>query len=145
MLVHNCEHCDYKSNHRWCVRKHSSNKHQTLIPKWSQPLPNINVPTQVPLGSGQNEVAYSDDDDTLTEYSSYGNPHDFFDQVSDSESDTEPGEVLESIIDEIEEEFDNIIELRGRFRGSLDEMKEADTDKKKKNSKECCCTSRQNI
>ena len=30
---------------------------------------------------------------------------------------------------QIEELFDNIIELPGRFRGSLDEMKDADTDK----------------
>mgnify|MGYP001210352321 CR=1 FL=1 len=127
MLVHNCEHCDYKSNHRWCVRRHSSNKHQSRIPKWSQPLPNIDV-----SGSGQNEVAHSDNDDTLSEYSSHGKQHDFFDAESDSESVTESGEVLESILDEIEEEFDNIIELRGRFRGSLDEIKDADTDKKKK-------------
>ena len=127
MLVHNCEYCDYKSNHRWCVRRHSSNKHQSRIPKWSQPLPNIDV-----SGSGQNDVAHSDNDDTLSEYSSHGKQHDFFDAESDSESDTESGEVLESIIDEIEEEFDNIIELRGRFRRSLDEIKDADTDKKKK-------------
>ena len=146
MLVHNCEHCYYKSNQRWCVRRHSSNKHQTHISKWSQPLPlqkhshvhfhqplpNIIVPAQVPFGSGQKKVLYSDDNDTLSEYSSHGKQHDFFDAESDSESDTELGEVLESIIDEIEEEFDNIIELRGRFRGSLDEIKDADTDKKKK-------------
>ena len=95
-------------------------------------LPNINVPTQLPVGSGQNEVAHSDDDDdTLTEYSSHGKQHDF-NADSDSESDTESGEVLDSIIGEIEEEFDNIIELCGRFRGSLDEMMDADTDKKKK-------------
>ena len=82
MLVHNCEHCDYKSNPIWCVRRHSSNKHQIRISKWSQPLPlqqpsqvsfhqllpKINVPTQLPVGSGQNKVAHSDDDDdTLTE------------------------------------------------------------------------------
>ena len=42
------------------------------------------------------------------------------------------GEVLENIIDEIDEEFDNFFELRGRFKGSLDEMKDADTEKKKK-------------
>ena len=65
-------------------------------------------------------------------YSSQGKQHDFFDADSDSESDTESGDVLKSIIDEIEEGFDNIIELRGRFRGSLDEMKDADMDKKKK-------------
>ena len=65
-------------------------------------------------------------------YKSHGKQHDFFDADSDSESDTESGEILESIIVEIEEEFDNIIELHGRFRGSLDEMKDADMDKKKK-------------
>merc|ERR1712074_319590 len=68
----------------------------------------------------------------LTEYSSQGKQDDFFDTESESESDTESGEVLESIIDEIEEEFVHIIELRGRFRGSLDQMKDADTVKKKK-------------
>ena len=68
-------------------------------PKWSQPLPNINVPIQVPLGSGQKEVSYSDDDDTLTEYSSQGKQHVFFAAESDSESDTKSSEVIESIID----------------------------------------------
>ena len=72
-------------------------------------LPNINVPTQLPVGSGQNKIAYSDnDDDTLTEHSSHGKQHDFFDVESDSESDTESGEVLENIIDEIEKEFHNL-------------------------------------
>ena len=99
MPVHNCEHCDYKSNHRWCVRRHSSNKHQTHIPKWSQPLPlqqpsqvpfhqplaDSNVLNQVPVGSGQKEVSYSDDDATLSEYSSNGNQHDFFPSELDSE------------------------------------------------------------
>ena len=43
----------------------------------------------------------------------------FFYSDSYSESDTEPGEVLEDTIDEIDEQFDNIIELRGKFRCSL--------------------------
>jgi hypothetical protein len=147
MLLHNCEHCDYKSNHRWCVRRHSSNKHQTHVPERSQPLllqqpsqvpfhqpfSNINLqPVQEPAGAGQREVSYSDDDDTLSEYSSHGKQHDFFDSDSDSESDTEPGEVLENVIEEIDEQFDNIIELRGKFRGSLGEMKDADMEKKKR-------------
>ena len=145
MLVHNCEFCDYKSDRRRNVKRHFLKMHQNLSsspdnvverpPQFSlqQPsqhsLPNIDVSTH---GSGQNEVAHSDNDDTLSEYSSHGKQHDFFDAESDSESDTESGEVLESILDEIEEEFDNIIELRGRFRRSLDEIKDADTDKKKK-------------
>ena len=96
-------------------------------------MPNINLqPVQEPAGAGQREVSYSDDDDTLSEYSSHGKQHDFFDSDSDSESDTEPGEVLENIIDEIDEQFDNIIELRGKFRGSVGEMKDADMEKKKR-------------
>ena len=142
MLVHNCEHCDYTSNHRWCVRRHSSNKHQTHIPKMSQSLylqqqshvpsqpslPNINLQ---PAGAGQREVSYSDD--TNSEYSTHGNQHDFFDSDSDSsESDAEPGEAIVDCIDELDELYDNINEVRGRYRVSLHEMKEADTDMKKK-------------
>ena len=56
------------------------------------------MPTQLPVGSGQNEAPHNDNDDTLSEYSSHGKQHDFFDAESDSESDTESGEVLESII-----------------------------------------------
>ena len=80
MVVHNCEHCDYKSNQRWCVRRHSSKMHTNLTSSAversqqfplqqpsQQSLPNINVPMQIPVGSGQNEVAYSDDDDTVSE------------------------------------------------------------------------------
>jgi hypothetical protein len=41
-------------------------------------LPNINIkPVQGPAGAGQREVSYSDDDDTLSEYSSHGKQHDF--------------------------------------------------------------------
>ena len=98
-----------------------------------QPFSNKNLqPVQEPAGAGQREVSYSDDDDTLSEYSSHGKQHDFFDSDSDSESDTEPGEVLENVIEEIDEQFDNIIELRGKFRGSLGEMKDADMEKKKR-------------
>jgi hypothetical protein len=79
--------------------------------------------------TGEREDVYSDDD-TLSEYSSHGKQYDFFD--SDSESDTEPGEVLENVIEEIDEQFDNIIELRRKFRGSLGEMKDADMEKKKR-------------
>ena len=89
-------------------------------------------PIQVPAGAGQNKVSYSDDDDTLSEYSSHGKQHDFFDSDSDSESDSEPGEVLEDTLDEIDEQFDNMIELRGKFRGSVGEMKDADMKKKKR-------------
>ena len=49
------------------------------------PLPDINVQT----GVGQREVSYADDDDTISEYSSHGMQHDFFD--------TELGEVLDEL------------------------------------------------
>jgi hypothetical protein len=63
-------------------------------------LPNINIqPVQEPAGARQREVSYSDDDDTLSEYSSHGKQHDFFD--SDPKSDTEPGKVLENTLDEM--------------------------------------------
>ena len=134
--IHHCNRCDYKSDRRWNVERHFLKMHQNLSSSpdnvversqqfpLQQPsqhsLPNIDVPALLPVWSGLNEVAYSDNvDDTLTEYSSHGKQHDFFDAESDSESDTESGEVLEIIIDEIEEEFDNIIKLRGRFRGFI--------------------------
>ena len=56
--------------------------------------------------------------------------HEFFD--SDSESDSEPSEILENTIDEIHEQFDQIIKLRGQFRGLLGEMKDADMEKKRR-------------
>jgi hypothetical protein len=27
-MVHYCAHCDYKSNHKWCVKRHQSRKHK---------------------------------------------------------------------------------------------------------------------
>ena len=51
---------------------------------------------------------------------------------SNSESDTEPGEVLEKTIGEIDEQFNQIIELRGQLRDSLEEMKDADMEKKRR-------------
>ena len=107
MLVHNCEFqtcefCDYKSDRRRNVKRHFLKMHQNLSsspdnvverpPQFSlqQPsqhsLPNIDVSTH---GSGQNEVAHSDNDDTLSEYSSHGKQHDFIDSESDSESETD--------------------------------------------------------
>ncbi len=112
MLVYNCGNCDYKSNHRWCVRRHSSNNHKTHTPNGSQPFPlrqpsqqlsNINVPMQVPIGSGQNEVAYSDED-TSSEHSSDVNQYDFFDADSDSENNTtEPSEGLDNAVDDLDD------------------------------------------
>ena len=148
MVVHNCEHCDYKSNQRWCVRRHSSNRHTNLtsslnnaversqqfpLQQPSQPsLPNIHVPMQIPIGSGQNEVAYSDED-TNSGHSSDGNQYDFFGADSDSESDTiEPGEYLDNIMDELGEAYGGIVEIQGRLRGALAKIKEVDTEKKRK-------------
>ena len=77
---------------------------------FQQPLPFVESQHLGNARAGQKEDVYSDDDDTLSEYSTHGKQHDFFD--SDSESDAEPGEVLENTIDELDEQFDNIIELR---------------------------------
>ena len=148
MVVHNCEHCDYKSNQRWCVRRHSSNRHTNLtsslnnaversqqfpLQQPSQPsLPNIHVPMQIPIGSGQNEVAYSDED-TNSEHSSDGNQYDFFDADSDSENDaTESGEDLDNIMDELRAVYGSVVEIKGRYRGALAKIKDLDTEKKKK-------------
>ena len=95
--IHYCNRCDYKSNRRPNVKRHFSKMHTNLTSSAversqqfplqqpsQQSLPNINVPMQVPIGSGQNKVAYSDDDDTLSENS--------YDSESDSENNTtEPG------------------------------------------------------
>jgi hypothetical protein len=62
----------------------------------------------VPPGAGQRDVSYSDYDDTVSENSSNGRQHDFFD--SDSESDKGPGKVLENTIDKNDEQFDHIVE-----------------------------------
>ena len=143
--MHYCNRCDYKSNRSWDVKRHFSKMHQNPptshnnVAERSQPLL-LQQPSQIPLqhpslninvqpGAGRRDVSYSDDDDTLSEYSSNGKQHDFYDSDSDSESDIEPGEVLENVIEEIDEQFDNIIELRGKFRGSLGEMKDADIEK----------------
>ena len=147
--MHYCNRCDYKSNRSWDVKRHFSKMHQNPptshnnVAERSQPLL-LQQPSQIPLqhpslninvqpGAGRRDVSYSDDDDTLSEYSSNGKQHDLFDSDSDSsESDNEPGEAILDIIDEMEEAFDNTNEVCGRFRGSLHEMKEADTDMKKK-------------
>ena len=146
MVVHNCEHCDYKSNQRWCVRRHSSNRHTNLTSSLNnaversqqfplqqpsqQSLPNIHVPMQKPIGSGQNEVVYSDED-TNSEHSSDGNQHDFFGADSDSESDTiEPGEYLDNIMDELGEAYGGVVEIQGSLCCSLSNIYEVVTDKK---------------
>ena len=79
--------------------------------------PSLRNITLQPVGAGRNEVPYSDD--TNSEYSSHGKQYDFFDVDSESESDTEPDEDLEDVVDELHDKLDNIIELRGKFRGSL--------------------------
>ena len=79
--------------------------------------PSLQNITLQPVGAGRNEVPYSDD--TNSEYSSHGKQYDFFDVDSESESDTEPDEDLEDVVDELHDKLDNIIELRGKFRGSL--------------------------
>jgi hypothetical protein len=90
MLVHNCEQCDYKSDWRRNVKRHFLKMYQNLSstpdnvverpPQFSlqQPLQHSLLNIDV-SGSGQNEVAHSDNDDTLSEYSSHGKQHDFFD------------------------------------------------------------------
>ena len=103
--IHYCNRCDYKSNRGWDVKRHFSKMHTNLTSSAversqqfplqqpsQQSLPNIHVPIQKPVGSGQNEVAYSDEA-TYSEHSSDGNQYDFFDADSDSENDaTESGE-----------------------------------------------------
>jgi hypothetical protein len=148
-----CSFCSFSSSWSFNVARHEERKHKHV----SAPIINVTEPKQIELAreqpplqsqmplqqplqfvetqhlgnarTGEREEVYSDDD-TLSEYSSHGKQHDFFD--SDSESDTEPGEVLENVIEEIDEQFDNIIELRGKFRGSLGEIKDADMEKKKR-------------
>ena len=69
----------------------------------------------------------------VSEYSSDGKQQDFFDADSDSENDTtESGEAIDNIMDEIGEAYGSIVEIRGRFRALLPEMKDVDTEKKKK-------------
>ena len=29
-MIHYCAHCDYNSNHRWCVLRHQSKKHKMV-------------------------------------------------------------------------------------------------------------------
>ena len=73
--IHYCNRCDYKSNRGWDVKRHFSKMHTNwtssavershqfpLQQPSQQSLPNIHVPMQKPVGSGQNEVAYSDED-----------------------------------------------------------------------------------
>jgi len=146
--IHYCNRCDYKSNRRPNVKRHFSKMHTNLTSSAversqqfplqqpsQQSLPNIHVPMQIPLGSGQNEVAYSDED-TNSEHSSDGKQYDFFDADSDSESDTiEPGEALGNPVDELHDIVDNIVEVRPRFRVFLAKMKDMDTEEKKKSLK----------
>jgi hypothetical protein len=150
-----CSFCSFSSSWSFNVARHEERKHQNE----NAPIVNVTEPKQIQLSreqppvqsqmpfqqplqfvenqhlgnarAGEKGEVYSDDD-TLSEYSSHGKQHDFFDSDSDSETYTEPGEVLENAIEEIDEQFDNIIELRGKFRGSLGEMKEADMEKKKR-------------
>ena len=147
--MHYCNRCDYKSNRSWDVKRHFSKMHQNPptshnnVAERSHPLL-LQQPSQIPLqhpslninvqpGAGQRDVSYSDDDDTLSEYSTHGKQHDFFDSDSDSsESDNEPGEAIVDSIDELEDAHDNIIEVRKKFRGSLHEMKDADIDNKRR-------------
>ena len=130
--IHYCNRCDYKSNRRPNVKRHFSKMHTNLTSSAversqqfplqqpsQQSLPNIHVPMQIPLGSGQNEVAYADED-TNSEHSSDGNQYDFFDADSDSENDaTESGEDLDNIMDELREVYGSVVEIKGRYRGAL--------------------------
>jgi hypothetical protein len=150
-----CSFCSFSSSRSFNVARHEERKHQNVgapiinvtEPKQieltrEQPTVQSQMPFQQPLPfvesqhlgnarAGQKEDVYSDD--TNSEYSSPAKQHDFFDSDSDSsESDNEPGEAIVDSIDELEDALDNIIEVRKKFRGSLHEMKEADTDMKKK-------------
>ena len=150
-----CSFCSFSSSWSFNVARHEERKHQNV----SAPIINVTEPKQFQLSreqppvqsqmpfqqplpfvesqhlgnarAGEKEEVYSDD--TNSEYSTHGNQHDFFDSDSDSsESDAEPGKAILDIIDELDEAFDNTNEVCGRFRVSLHEMKEADTDMKKK-------------
>ena len=51
-MIHYCEHCDFKSNHRWVVRRHADTKHSHAQHKSysNNKIPvivNQSLPTQV--------------------------------------------------------------------------------------------------
>ena len=164
--MHNCENCDYKSNRRWAVNRHSSKMHQNIISPQAyvtkgecinfesslqqpsvpsqlpsqhhQPLPYINaqsfVSQSVNAGAGQKELyqeQYNDEEDTLSEVSSDKRRPDFFDSDSESDSESEPGD-LENTIDEMQEKLDEIITLRKQFRAKLPEILGVDIKKRKR-------------
>ena len=31
-MIHNCDQCDYKSTHKWSVRRHMQTKHKNIAP-----------------------------------------------------------------------------------------------------------------